>query len=108
MDKETYVMNFLDYIQQVYYDGKEFSHSISTSLITTFNKIGTENLNDAIKFFYDHNEEIEEALNTSGKKFANIGQKLGYLLGIWYYSYKNGYVYIAKKASKYEIVKEVC
>lgn len=108
MNKEEYVEVFLDYIKQVYYSGKDFSTVISKKLITTLNEIGTENLVDAIEFFYKHLEEFEYIMDTSDKNFVNDGYKLAYLLGIWLNSYKNGYVYISKKHTVNEIVMEVC
>lgn len=103
----AYVENFLDYIQVIYYSDKEFSAAISDKLITTFKKIGTDNLIDAIRFFYEHNEEFDYIMDTSDKDFVNEGYKLGYLLGIWYNSYQNGCVHVKKRTND-EIIKEVC
>lgn len=97
---------FLEYLQINYYDNKMFSNEIANKIISTINKLN-DDVEDAIMFFYWNDPEINEAADTSGAIFKNKGQRLSYIIGIWYNSYKNGYVHVKRRTND-EIIKEVC
>ena len=106
MESKTYVRSFLDYIQTVYYSSNNFSKEISDKIIFILKSVGKDNIVKAINFFYDNNEKIDTVVNMSGIEFKNEGQKLSYILGIWFNSYNNGCVYTKRRTNNH-IVEEV-
>lgn len=81
------IYDFLEYLRTKYYHEENYSNSIADKIISIFN--GFRDSDDAIRYFYEHENELEEAYNKNVNSSYNNGQRFSYFLSIWNNAYQN-------------------